>query len=48
VPATDLIGDLAVWRAAQAIPDSDHRPTVPAQPAKAPPRMMVRMPTAWN
>jgi hypothetical protein len=35
VPAPDLLGDLAVWRAANAIPDSDHRPTGPAQPAKA-------------
>ena len=34
-PAPDLLGDLAVWRAAQAIPDSDPRPTGPAQPAKA-------------
>ena len=31
----DLLGDLAVWRAANAIPDSDHRPTGPTQPVKA-------------
>ena len=35
LPTPDLLGDLAVWRAANAIPDSDHRPTGPAQPAKA-------------
>ena len=38
VPGPDLLGDLAVWRAANAIPDSDQRPTGPAQPAKAPAR----------
>ncbi|MFW5471315.1 MobF family relaxase [Knoellia sp. CPCC 206435] len=31
----DLLGDVAVWRAANAVPYSDHRPTGPAQPAKA-------------
>ena len=36
VPGPDLLGDLAVWRAANAIPNSDQRPTGPAQPAKAP------------
>ena len=35
VPEPDLLGDLAVWRAANAIPDSDQRPTGPTQPAKA-------------
>jgi conjugative relaxase-like TrwC/TraI family protein len=35
LPTPDLLGDLAVWRAANAVPDSDHRPTGPAQPAKA-------------
>ena len=35
LPTPDLLGDLAVWRAADAIPDSDHRPTGPTQPAKA-------------
>lgn len=35
LPAADLLGDLVVWRAANAVPDSDHRPTGPAQPAKA-------------
>ena len=35
LPTPDLLGDLAVWRAANAIPDSDHRPTGPTQPAKA-------------
>ena len=35
LPAPDLLGDVAVWRAANAVPDSDHRPTGPAQPAKA-------------
>ena len=34
-PTPDLLGDLAVWRAANAIPDSDHRPTGPTQPIKA-------------
>jgi hypothetical protein len=29
------MGDLAVWRAATNVPDNDHRPTGPAQPAKA-------------
>src|SRR4029079_5687950 len=31
----DLLCDLVVWRAANAIPDGDHRPTGPAQPVKA-------------
>ncbi len=35
LPTPDLLGDLAVWRAANAIPDSDHRPTGPTQPVKA-------------
>lgn len=35
LPTPDLLGDLAVWRAANAVPDSDHRPTGPTQPAKA-------------
>jgi len=35
VPGPGLLGDLAVWRAANAIPDSDQRPTGPTQPAKA-------------
>jgi hypothetical protein len=35
LPAPDLLGDLAVWRAANAVPDSDHRPTGPTQPAAA-------------
>ena len=36
VPGPDLLGDLAVWRAATNVPDSDQRPTGPAQPAKVP------------
>ena len=35
LPSPDLLGDLAVWRAANAVPDSDHRPTGPTQRAKA-------------
>jgi len=35
-PSPDLLGDLAVWRAANTVPDSDHRPTGPKQLAKAP------------
>ncbi len=35
LPAADLLGDLAIWRAANNVPDTDHRPTGPAQPAKA-------------
>ena len=35
LPTPDLLGDLAVWRAANTVPDSDHRPTGPTQPAKA-------------
>ena len=35
LPAPELLGDLAVWRAANAVPDSDHRPTGPTQPTKA-------------
>ena len=35
LPTPDLLGDVAVWRAANAIPDSDHRPTGPTQPTKA-------------
>ena len=35
LPTPDLLGDLAVWRAATNVPDEDHRPTGPAQPAKA-------------
>jgi conjugative relaxase-like TrwC/TraI family protein len=35
LPVRNLLGDVAVWRAANAIPDSDHRPTGPAQPTKA-------------
>jgi hypothetical protein len=34
-PSPDLLGDLAVWRAANTVPDSDHRPTGPKQLAKA-------------
>jgi conjugative relaxase-like TrwC/TraI family protein len=34
LPTPDLLGDVAVWRAANAVPDSDHRPTGPTQPAK--------------
>ncbi|HYO86252.1 MAG TPA: MobF family relaxase [Dermatophilaceae bacterium] len=34
-PTPDLLADLAVWRAANTIPDSDRRPTGPTQPAKA-------------
>ena len=33
-PAPDLLGDLTIWRAATGVPDSDHRPTGPAQPSK--------------
>ncbi|WP_392545268.1 MobF family relaxase [Oryzobacter telluris] len=33
-PAPDLLGDLTVWRAANGVPDSDHRPTGPGQPSK--------------
>ncbi|HET7823220.1 MAG TPA: MobF family relaxase [Ornithinibacter sp.] len=33
-PDPDLLGDLAVWRAANTIPDTDRRPTGPTQPAK--------------
>jgi hypothetical protein len=35
LPDRDLLGDLAVWRAANTIPDTDHRPTGPTQPSKA-------------
>ncbi len=35
LPAADLLGDLAVWRAANTIPDTENRPTGPTQPAKA-------------
>ena len=35
LPTPDLLGDLAVWRAANAIPDSDHRPTGVTQPIRA-------------
>ena len=35
VPEPDILGDLAVWRAANAIPNTDRRPTGPEQPAKA-------------
>lgn len=35
LPNADLLGDLAVWRAATAVPDSDLRPTGPKQLAKA-------------
>ncbi|WP_345207195.1 MobF family relaxase [Fodinibacter luteus] len=35
LPDPNLLGDLAVWRAANAVPNSDHRPTGPTQPAKA-------------
>ena len=35
LPDPNLLGDLAVWRAANTVPDSDHRPTGPTQPAKA-------------
>ncbi len=35
LPTPDLLADLTVWRAANAVPDSDHRPTGPTQPAKA-------------
>ena len=35
LPAPELLGDLAVWRAANTVPDSDHRPTGPTHPAKA-------------
>ena len=34
-PSPGLLGDLAVWRAANTVPDSDHRPTGPKQLAKA-------------
>ena len=35
LPTPDLLGDVVVWRAANAVPDSDHRPTGPTQRAKA-------------
>jgi DNA primase catalytic core len=34
-PSPGLLGDLAVWRAANTVPASDHRPTGPKQLAKA-------------
>ena len=34
-PDPELLGDLAMWRAATGTPDSDHRPTGPRQPSKA-------------
>ena len=35
VPGPGLLGDLAVWRAANNVPDTENRPTGPTQPAKA-------------
>ena len=34
-PAPDLLADVAVWRAATGVPDTDHRPTGPRQLVKA-------------
>jgi DNA primase catalytic core len=35
-PGVDVLADVAVWRAATGVPDTDHRPTGPKQMAKAP------------
>ncbi len=35
-PDVDVLADVAVWRAATGVPDTDHRPTGPKQLAKAP------------
>jgi len=45
-PSPDLLADVAVWRAATAVPATDRRPTGPTQRAKAPHRWQAQLDTA--
>ncbi|MEP7333072.1 MAG: MobF family relaxase [Terracoccus sp.] len=45
-PSDQVLGDVQVWRAAMAVPDTDRRPTGPPQLAKAPALWQRQLTTA--